>query len=92
MASNPWTLPEIERAIHLYSAADMSAAEVGQMLQRPKDGVLAVLRANNIPIRRIGRPKDSSANECLSFRRMAEEARFGSQMLLEAIQRAGVRP
>jgi hypothetical protein len=92
MASKPVTLAEARRAITLYQA-DISAAEVAGMLGRSKDTVLAILRANHVPIRRRGAPGyDRASEKCGAFEKMAEDARFGSQMLLAAIQRAGVRP
>ena len=91
MASKPWTMPEVNKAIALYRD-EYSAAEIGGMLGRSKDGVLHVLRANNIPIRPRGAPSVESGNECLSFRKMVEEAHIGSMRLLAAIQLAGLRP
>lgn len=92
MASSPVTMMEAQRAITLYKA-DISAAEVAGMLGRSKDTVLAILRANHVQIRRRGAPGyDRCGEKCGSFEKMAEDARLGSQMLLAAIVRAGVRP
>lgn len=91
MANNPWTLAEVDHAVRLYRK-DVSAVEIGCILRRSKDTVLAVLRANNIPIRKRGQPSLDTGVECPAFVRMAEDARFGSEQLLAAIQRAGLQP
>lgn len=92
MASISWTLPEVEHAIDLYCDEEMSAVEIGRMMGRSKDGVLNVLRANGVPIRGRGARAGKEGENCPAFTRMADEARLGSTMLLEAITRAGVRP
>lgn len=91
MASNPVTMAEANQVIRLY-LNDTSALEIAGMLGRSKDTVLAVLRANHVPIRPRGRPSNDSGERCPAFERMIEKAKFGSVQLLAAIQRAGVRP
>ena len=91
MASKPVTLAEATQVISLYRK-ETSAFDIAAMMGRSKDTVLAVLRANHVPIRKRGRPSLESGEACPSFTRMEEDARFGSQQLLQAIERAGLRP
>lgn len=91
MASKPWTGPEIDLAIKRYRTGE-SLREIGRSLHRDKDALIRVLRANNVEIRRQGRPSLESERKCSSFERMKEEAAFGSLQLLLAIERAGLRP
>jgi hypothetical protein len=85
------TLAEVEQAVRLYRS-EVGAVDIGFIMGRSKSTILAILRANSIPIRKRGAPSMESRQECPSFRRMAEDARFGSTQLLAAIERAGVRP
>jgi hypothetical protein len=91
MASKPVTMAEANQVISLY-LKDTSAFDIAGMMGRSKDTVLAVLRANHVPIRPRGRPSNDSGEHCPAFARMEEDARFGSQQLLAAIERAGLRP
>ena len=91
MASKPWTTTEVARAVALYRD-EYSASDIASMLDRSKDGVLHVLRANGVSIRRRGAQSVDQGQVCHSFRRMVEDAQHGSRQLLAAIQCAGVRP
>lgn len=91
MASKPWTTTAVAQAIALYRD-EYSAAEIATMLDRGKDGVLHVLRANGVQIRRRGAQSIEQGQVCQSYRKMVEAAHIGSRQLLAAIQCAGVRP
>jgi orotate phosphoribosyltransferase-like protein len=89
MASKPWTIAELNKAIQLHEQG-LTASEIGETLNRSKGGVISVFKVNGIEMKR-GRPKADDRLLELD-RSIAKQAYVGSQKLLAALQVAGVRP
>lgn len=89
MASKPWTIAELNKAIGLHEQG-LTASEIGETLNRSKGGVIAVFKVNGIEMKR-GRPKADDRLLELD-RTVAKQAHIGSLKLLAAIQIAGLRP
>jgi hypothetical protein len=89
MASKPWTIAELNKAIGLHEQG-LTATEIGEMLNRPRGGVIAVFKVNGIEMRRGRPPMEDPWAEYEE--RVAKQAHIGSSKLLAAIQIAGLRP
>jgi hypothetical protein len=87
--SEMWSIVELKTAKTLY-AEGLTLEEVGQEIGRPAGGVRHALKSAGVELR-LGRPR--MADPWSDYdRRVREDSLIGSQKLLAAIQRAGVRP
>lgn len=89
MASKPWTIVELNKAI-AHHEQGLTASEIGELIGRTKGGVVNVFRIHGIEMKRGRRKADDRILEL--DRTTVRQALVGSQKLLAAIQCAGVRP
>jgi len=87
-----WTIADLNRAKQMYDQG-LSPTEIGAILGRSRFGVSAALKSAGVKLR-TGRPKMTNPwQETDRVERVErEKIILGSAKLLQAIERAGVRP